>query len=164
MDEEYDWFGILIYGGALIALYAAFMLEYKDLYCPCENQSCKLGNGASFAEGKAKKGDDFHTLLAKIRISSRYDEASVYWRRCIIFAVLLAFSLLIIVFRRFPTAYELLASFILIYLFSFLFLVYYQETVSKPATAQINELTSELFKMNKHSDNSDELGGYYKQN
>ena len=146
--EEWDWFAILIYGGALVALYASVMLEYKDLYCPCEGQKCKTGNGAAFAEGKAKSGDDLHTLLAKIRISSRYDEASVYWRRCIIFSVLLSFSLLLIVFRRIPTSYELLASFILIYLFTFLFLVFYQETVSKLATAQINELTELVYSNN----------------
>ncbi len=142
--EDVDWFSIVAYGAALTALYAACMLEYKDLYCPCEKQECRLGNGAAFAEGKAKKEDDFHTLLGKIRISGRYDEASVYWRRCIIFSVLLSFSLLLIVFQRFPTGYELLASFILIYLFTFLFLVFYQETVSKPATAQINEATNLL--------------------
>ena len=142
--EEIEWFGVLVYGGALVALYAAVTLEYKDLYCPCENQKCRLGNGAAFAEGKVKKGDDLHTLLAKIRISSRYDEASVYWRRCIVFSVILSFLLLLIVFQRFPTSYELLASFILIYLVSFLFLTFYQENVSKPATSQVNEATFEI--------------------
>lgn len=144
--EEIDWFGIIIYGGALVALYAAAMLEYKDLYCPYENQVCKKGNCAAFAEGKPNKNDDFHTLLAKIRISSRYDEASVYWRRCIIFSVLLSFSLLLIIFKRFPSPYELLASFILIYLFTFLFLIYYQETISKPATLQVNDATKLLLR------------------
>ena len=142
--EEIEWFGVLVYGGALIALYVAVTLEYKDLYCPCENQKCRLGNGAAFAEGKIKKGDDLHTLLAKIRISSRYDEASVYWRRCIVFSVILSFLLLLILFQRLPTSYELLASFILIYLVSFLFLTFYQENVSKPATSQVNEATFEI--------------------
>ena len=142
--EEIDCFPILVYGGALVALYAAITLEYKDLYCPCENQKCKVGNGAAFAEGKIQKGDDLHTLLGKIRISSRYDEASVYWRRCIVFSVILSFLLLLIVFQRFPSAYELLASFILIYLLSFLFLTFYQENVSKPATSQVNEATFEI--------------------
>ena len=144
--SEYNWFGVIIYLGALVALYFALFLEYKDLFCPCENQECKLGNGAAYSEGKPLEGDDYHTLLAKIRISSRYDEASVYWRRCIIFSILLSFSLLLIVFQRFPSPYELLSSFILIYLFTFLFLVFYQETVSKQATAQVNKATYMLSK------------------
>jgi hypothetical protein len=135
-------FWILIYSAALIALYVALMLEYKDLYCPKDGQTPKVGNGAAYAEGKAGKEDDYYTLLAKIRISSRYDEASVYWRRSIVFSVLLTFTLLPLILRRFPDAYEVLTSFIVIYLFIFLFLVYYQEVVSKPATNQVNEATS----------------------
>jgi len=55
--------------------------------------------------------------------------------------------LLLCVLRRLPDAYELLASFVIIYLFIFLFLVYYQEVVSKPATKQVNEATN-LIKSN----------------
>ncbi|MBY9021752.1 MAG: hypothetical protein KGD67_11910, partial [Candidatus Lokiarchaeota archaeon] len=62
----------------------------------------------------------------------------------IIFSVLLSFTLLLCVLRRLPNGYELLASFVIIYLFIFLFLVYYQEVVSKPATKQVNEATSLL--------------------
>lgn len=148
LDECYDyveninWFTVIAYLAAFIALYAAIILEQKDLFCPYENQTSAWGNGAAYAEGKPHSSDNFHTLLAKIRISSRYDEASVYWRRCIIFAVLLSFTLLICVLRRLPTGYELLASFVIIYLFTYLFLVYYQEVVSKAATKQVNEATA----------------------
>lgn len=145
--ENINWFTVIAYLIAFIALYAAIILEQKDLFCPYENQKCELGNGAAYAEGKPNDKDNFHTLLAKIRISSRYDEASVYWRRCIIFSVLLSFTLLICVLRRLPDGYELLASFVIIYLFIFLFLVYYQEVVSKPATKQVNEATN-LIKSN----------------
>ena len=145
--ENINWFTVLAYLIAFIALYAAIILEQKDLFCPYENQKCEVGNGAAYAEGKPCENDNFHTLLAKIRISSRYDEASVYWRRCIIFSVLLSFTLLLCVLRRLPDAYELLASFVIIYLFIFLFLVYYQEVVSKPATTQVNEATN-LIKSN----------------
>ena len=142
--EYVDFFTIIVYISAFIALYAAFILEYKDLFCPKENQTPGWGNGAAYADGKPDKFDDYHSLLAKIRISSRYDEASVYWRRCIIFSVLLGFSLLLVVLKRFPSGYEFLASFVIIYLFIFLFLVYYQEIVSKPATKQVNLATDML--------------------
>ena len=139
-----DWFTTFIYLSAFIALYAAYLLEYKDLFCPYDGQSCQIGNGAAYEKGKPHKEDDIYTLLQKIRISSRYDEASVYWRRCIIFAVLLSFTLLFCVLRRLPNGYELLASFTVIYLFTYLFLVYYQEIISKAATKQINEATNLL--------------------
>ena len=140
--ENINWFTVIAYLAAFIALYAAIILEQKDLFCPYEGQSCQVGNGASYIEGKPNNHDNFHTLLAKIRISSRYDEASVYWRRSIIFSVLLSFTLLLCVLRRLPNGYELLASFVIIYLFIFLFLVYYQEVVSKPATKQVNDATN----------------------
>lgn len=142
--ESIDWFTIIIYLCTLVALYSALILEYKDLFCPLENQLPDYGNGASYSEGKAKLNDDYYTLLAKIRISSRYDESSVYWRRCIIFSVLLSFTLLFCIMKRFPTGYEVLASFTIIYLFTYLFLVYYQEIVSKPATKQVNDATTLL--------------------
>ena len=143
--EYVDFFTIIVYISAFIALYAAFILEYKDLFHPKENQVADWGNGAAYSEGNPSKHDDYHTLLAKIRISSRYDEASVYWRRCIIFSVLLSFTLLLVVLKRLPSGYEVLASFVIIYLFIFLFLVYYQEVVSKPATKQVN-LATEMLK------------------
>jgi hypothetical protein len=143
-NEYINWFDVFIYFTAFIALYFALLLEYYDIYCPNEGQICKLGNGAAYAEGKPNKDDDVDTLLAKIRISSRYDEASVYWRRTIIFSILLMFTLLLLVLRRLPNGTELLISFITIYLFTFLFLVYYQEVVSKQATQQVNEATELL--------------------
>ena len=136
-----DWFTTFIYLSAFIALYAAYLLEYKDLFCPYDGQSCQIGNGAAYEKGKPHKEDDIYTLLQKIRISSRYDEASVYWRRTIIFTVLLLFVLLILVLQRLPNGYEVLVGFIVIYLFTFLFLVYYQEVVSKPATKQVKDAT-----------------------
>ena len=138
-----NWFDIFIYLSALTALYFAFILEYKDLFCPNDN-ICLVGKGASYEKGKINKDDDYYTILEKIRISSRYDEASVYWRRVIIFTVLLEFVLLILVLQRLPNGYEVLVSFITIYLFTFLFLVYYQEVVSKPATKQIIEATKKI--------------------
>lgn len=139
-----NWFCVFIYVCAFIALYAAITLEYKDLFCPLENQQAKVGNGAAYEKGKPELEDDYLTLLAKIRISSRYDESSVYWRRSIIFSVLLTFTLLILILQRLPNAYEILVSFSVIYLFIFLFLTYYQEVVSKPATKQVNEATDLL--------------------
>ena len=142
-DQYINWFDIFIYLAAFTALYFSILAEYSDLYCPHPGETCKVGNGSAYAKGKPERDDDIDTLLAKIRISSRYDEASVYWRRVIIFSVLLMFTLLILVLRRLPDGTEVLISFITIYLFTFLFLVYYQEVVSKPATKQVN-LATEL--------------------
>lgn len=138
---DWDWFTVFTVVASLTALYFAFILEYKDLFCPYDDQKCKLGNGASYIKGKVNKHDNYHEILQKIRISSRYDEASVYWRRSIIFSVLILYVLLIVVLRRFPNGYEILVSFIIIYLFIFTFLVYYQEVISKPATKQVTQAT-----------------------
>jgi hypothetical protein len=149
-DYLYDlpWFTIFIYSSAIIALFAALYLERKDLFYP-HGGSSKYGNGAAYEKGKIKHGDDYHTILQKLRISSRYDEASVYWRRCIIFTVLLMFTVLIIALQRLPTAYEVLVSFIVIYLFTYLMLVYYQNVVSIYATEQVDKGTKILEKTYK---------------
>ena len=143
-SEYINWFDVIVYIIAFTALYFAIYLEYYDLFCPHEGQTCKVGNGAAYASGKPHPKDDVDTLLAKIRISCRYDEASVYWRRTIIFSVLLMFTLLLLILRRLPNGTEVLISFITIYLFTFLFLMYYQEVVSKPATEQVNQATALL--------------------
>lgn len=140
-NEYINWFDVLTYIIFFIALYFALYLEYYDLFCPHNCQPCKVGNGAAYEGGKPNEDDNVETLLAKIRISSRYDEASVYWRRTIVFSILLTFTLLLLLYRRLPDATELIISFITIYLFTFLFQVYYQEVVSKPATQQVNEAT-----------------------
>ena len=139
-----DFFTIIMYIATFITLYFALTLEYKDLFCPYDGQKCKVGNGAAYEKGKIDPNDSYETILKKIRISSRYDESSVYWRRTIIFTILLLYTLLLLVLRRLPNGYEILTSLITIYLFTFLFLVYYQETVSKPATKQVSEATYKL--------------------
>lgn len=139
-----DWFDVLAYVILLTALYFALYLEYYDLYCPHDGQTCRVGQGAAYEAGKPEDTDSVDTLLSKIRISSRYDEASVYWRRTIVFSTLLTLTLLLLLLRRLPKAEELLISFVTIYLFTFLFQVYYQEVVSKPATQQVNRATELL--------------------
>lgn len=140
-----DLFTIFIYVSVIIAFLAAFYLEYKDLFCPHDNRA-EYGKGAAYAAGKVDKHDNSHTILQKIRISSRYDEGSVYWRRTIIFTVIVLFSVLILSLQKLPNAYEIIVSFIVIYLLTFLFLNYYQNTVSKYATRQITEATKILAK------------------
>jgi len=148
-DYEYlcdlPWFTIFIYTVAIVAFLAALYLEYKDLFCPHGGVG-KYGNGAAYGKGKIHKNDDYKTILQKIRISGRYDEASIYWRRSIIFTVILLFSVLILTLMRLPTAYEVIVSFIVIYLFTYLMLVYYQNTVSIYATNQIDVATRILEK------------------
>lgn len=145
--NDWDWFTVVAYVASFTALFAALYLEYKDLFC--ENGKCKVGNGASYVHGKPKKDDSFNTLLSKIRISSKYDEASVYWRRVIIFTVITLYILLLLVLQRLPNGYEILVSFATLYLLTFLSLVYYQEVVSKPATKQVNKATKLLHDYHK---------------
>lgn len=144
--SDLPWFTIFIYASGIIALFAALYLEYKDLFCP-HGGKARYGNGAAYEKGKIKDTDGYHTILQKIRISSRYDEASVYWRRSIIFTILLLFTVLIISLQRLPSAYEALVSFIVIYLFTYLMLNYYQNTVSIYATEQVDKGTKILGKM-----------------
>lgn len=146
--EDWPWFTIFIYSSAIIAFLAAWYLEYKDLYYPHGGRP-RYGNGGAYEKGKVKCNDNYKTILQKIRISSRYDEASVYWRRSIIFSVLLLFVLLPMVLLRLPTAYEVLVSFVIIYLFTYLMLVYYQNNVSSYATKQVDKATAILEKYNK---------------
>lgn len=147
MDYDYlyelPWFTIFIYTSAIVAFLVALYLEHKDLFCPDGNK-CYNGNGAAYIKGKVNDNDSYKKILQKIRISSRYDEASVYWRRSIVFTVLLLFVLLVLIKQDLPTAYEVLISFIVIYLFIFLMLTYYQNTVSIYATKQVDEGTKIL--------------------
>jgi len=139
-----SWFDLFMYFATMVAFIFAVQLEYKDLYCPHPKQKCKRGRGAVHEAGKIKDDDSYDEILRKIRISSRYDESSVYWRRTIIFTVIILYSVLIISQRRLPNGYEILSSFIVIYLLFFLFLNYYQWNVSVPATKQIDEATRKL--------------------
>lgn len=142
---DLPWFTIFIYAVVIITFLVAFQAEYIDLFCS-HGGKADYGKGASYYLGKISKYDDYHEILQKIRISSRYDEASVYWRRAVIFTVLTLFSVLILALQRLPTAYEVLVSFIVIYLFTFLMLNYYQNVISKYATKQINTATKLLEK------------------
>ena len=140
---ELPWFTIFIYSAAIIAFLAALYLEYKDLFCPYGGRG-KYGKGAAYEKGKISEKDSYERILQKIRISCRYDEASVYWRRTIIFTVPLLFTVLILTQQRLPTAYEVMVSFFVIYLFTYLMLVYYQNNVSTYATKQVDEATKVL--------------------
>jgi hypothetical protein len=144
--SDLPWFTVFIYVSVFVAFLAAFYLEYKDLFCP-NGQMSRIGNGAAYNKGKVYKDDSVETILQKIRISSRYDESSVYWRRSIIFTVTVLFSVLLVALRRLPTAYEVLTGFVIIYMFTYLFLNYYQDVISVPASKQVTEATKILEKM-----------------
>ena len=158
---EWPLFTIFAYSGVIIAFLFAFYLEYKDLFCP-DGGIAKVGKGNAYSKGKVKKDDDLDEILQKIRISSRYDEASVYWRRSIVFSVLLLFTLLILALQRLPNPYEILVSFVVIYMFVFLFQTYYQSVVSAPATKQVTEATEILKRSyNCHSNSSNSTSDYH---
>jgi hypothetical protein len=139
---DLPWFTIFIYIAIIITFIVAFQAEYNDIFC--SDGKAEYGNGAAYAAGKIYDDDDFDTILQKIRISSRYDEASVYWRRSIIFTILVLFVVLILALQRLPNAYEIIVSFTVIYLFTFLMLNYYQHVISKYATRQISKGTKLL--------------------
>ena len=158
MDQLTDWynycinnvplFTIFIYLAILTAFLFSYYIEYKDLFCqfgnPFAKGDCKSGNGAVYIKGKVKPDDSCEEILQKIRISSRYDEESVYWRRSIVFTSIAVFAVLIITQKRLPTGYEALAGFFVIYMLTFLFLNYYQRALSKPATKQVERATKIL--------------------
>jgi len=134
-----NYFDIFIYLAMIITLIAALYLENKDLFWWDGYDNYSSGNGAAYSLGKPCKHDNVNSLLKKIKISSRYDESSVYWRRVIIFTILLTFFVLFLVLQRLPTGLEVLISFVVIYFFTFIFLVLFQEVVSKPATKQVDK-------------------------
>ena len=156
---ELPWFTIFIYVSAIVAFLSALYLEYKDLFCPHGGRA-RYGQGASYEKGRIDSDDTYETILQKIRISSRYDEASIYWRRSIIFTVILLFPLLILLLYRLPTAYEVLVSFIVIYLFTYMMLVYYQTNVSVYATSQVDKGTRKLEKYYKSNNHSNDYNYY----
>ena len=135
----FDWFTVLVYFGALLILFIAIWVERKEIYCCNGETKCKYGHGASYYYGKVNPNDSYKEILRKIRITSRYDEASVYWRKSIIFTILLLFVLLPLVLQRFPNGYEVLVSFIVIYIFIYSFLCFYRDNVSKYATKQLSK-------------------------
>lgn len=141
--NELPCFTIFVYLAILVAFLFALRIEYKDLFCPYGGK-CKYGNGNSYKEGKVHRDDSCKEILQKIRISSRYDESSVYWRRSIVFASITVFAVLIIALRRLPTGWEALMGFIIIYLLTYLSLSYYQENLSKPAAKQVDRATKIL--------------------
>jgi hypothetical protein len=150
-----DYFYIFICVVFLVAFVIVFIVEYNDLFC-YETDNCGIGNGAAYSEGKVSSKDSYDIILQKIRISSRYDQSSVYWRKSLLFSIIVLFSVLIITQKRLPNAYEMLAGFIIIYMLIFLFLNYYQMVVSKPATKQIvkaTKLLNKLKKINKDKQN-----------
>lgn len=140
----FDWFTGLIYFGAILILIIAIWVEKKEIYCCNGEAKCKYGHGASYYHGKVNHNDSYDEILRKIRITSRYDEASVYWRRSIIFTILLIFTLLPLVLHEFPNGYQVLVSFIVIYIFIYSFLCFYRDNVSKYATKQLSENLKKL--------------------
>ncbi len=136
---------IIVYFFAIIALIAAYILEKKDLFYSQENMENNTNYiAAVYEKGIPTHDDTLSDLLTKIRISSRYDVSSVYWRRCIIVSVLLSFILIITTYRRLPTALELLCFFTVIYLCLYVFLNFYRDNLSLPATENVKHATSYL--------------------
>lgn len=137
-----DWMNITIYLILFITLISAIYLEYIDIYCQGESRGnvCKKGEGASYYKGKPKNNDDIDTLLMKMRISSRYDICSVYWRRSIIFSIILSFVGLWLLLKRIPTGAELLVFTLITYLLTYFMFHYYQHSISYPAFTQFENI------------------------
>lgn len=142
---DLPWVYILIFLILIIAVLKAFECEYNDLFC-CEPYECAYGNGSSYRKGKIKHDDTPKEILRKIRISSKYDESSVYWRRSLILAFIFLIFLSFFLLRRMPTAYETIVIIVISYLIIYLFQVYYRENLSACASKQISKATEKMEK------------------
>ena len=157
-----NWKNIIVYLIILVAFVSAYILEHKDLYK--ENRNL----GAVYEKGIPTETDTLSELLSKIRITSRYDVSSVYWRRCIIVSTIITFILIIISYRRLPSALELIYYFVLIYLVLYMFLNYYRDNLSIPSSEHIR--TSTTYIQNKLNNDLnieltvDDLIELYKEN
>lgn len=143
-----DVFTFLVYIGAIIAFFIVIQVENQELYNRGGKRNLyKNGEGASYYKGKYRDGDNFKKILQKIRISSRYDVETVYWRRSLLFSIVISFLILAIVLRRFPRGVEFLPAILILYLTLYFFFLYYQKNVSEIASEQVSENIKKLEKM-----------------
>ena len=140
---EQCWFTWLVYIISMITLWMVFWTEYGELFNEGKSGSdinnYKYNRGASYYEGKYRKNQSYDRILRNIRISARYDVETVYWRRSLIFSIIVSFLILLLVLRRLPMGTEFLSAIIVLYLSLYFFLIYYQRHVSFPAVKQVCE-------------------------
>lgn len=142
--EFLDVMTIFMYIAMIVALYFAITCERQDLRCYGQKTRCKEGKVASIYGSKPKESDSPEKLLEKIRIASRHETSSVYWRRSLIFAIVIGFILLLLVNRRLPNGLELLITILILYLPLYLLFVYYQSHVSQHGVNRIRKATELL--------------------
>jgi hypothetical protein len=133
---------IVIYIVAILLFLLAFKSEKKDLYCYDANgftSECGPGQGMSYIQGRPDPNDDVFTLLNKLEHTVRHDDGSVKWRRCLIFALIATFVLFFLLYGRLPNGVELLISFIVIYIGSYLMYSFFQSNLTFYAVEQADE-------------------------
>jgi len=134
---------IIVYIIAIITVICVLPQESQDVNSVYIDGKWLRGYrmGAPYHHGKPRRRDTVRTLLEKIRLSSRYEVNSVKWRRCILFAIIAGFVLLSLLFYRLPTGQELIIAVIVLYLFSYIALDYYQQNIADPAVDNITKAT-----------------------
>lgn len=145
MDIKYDKVSIVIYIIFIVFLILALVVEKQDIHCRDMNgKTCGVGMGRTYARGIPADSDDIKTLLAKIRITSRYDLNSVIWRRCYIGAIISALVVVFVIKNRMATGLELVSSFLIIYITFYLIMTMFQKWIADPALKQMDDIVARL--------------------
>lgn len=132
------WLGYFL---IFIFLIFALLAEYSDLYCPhpkCKNL-CRKGHGMPYYHGIGKEDDDFDVLLNKIKLTVRYENNSVKWRRAIIIAFIITLILIPLLYCRLADLYEIIIIFIVVYLALYLCFIFYNDTLSSEAVEVVDK-------------------------
>lgn len=132
---------VIVYIVIIVLAYYAIKMEYTDLKCPSTkgNEVCGNGRGVAYIQGKPNADDDVCTLISKIGLSSKYESNSVKWRRCLIFSIIVTFAIFGLILCRLPNGQELLISILILYIASYLLLIFYYNSISRPAVKQIDQ-------------------------
>lgn len=145
MNIKFDKISVVIYVIFISFLILALIVEKQDIHCRDINgKTCGVGMGRTYARGAPSSYDDIKSLLAKIRITSRYDLNSVIWRRCYIGALISALIVVFVIKNRMATGLELVSSFLIIYITFYLIMTMFQKWIAEPALKQMDDLVARL--------------------
>ncbi len=143
--KTWDWNTIIIYIIVICILLFALIAEYRETNCAdISAEICGPGQGRAYFNSRPLPGDTKEQLLEKINQTARYDLNGIHWRRVMIKAIIYAFIISWIVGRKFPKGHVLAIIIIIIFLIGYAFRIHYQESVVKPATEQVEDITKLL--------------------
>lgn len=126
---------VAIYIGILVLVVFAVWAEWKDL---------KSKAATSYAE--PNRGDSFSEIIQKIKMTSKYESNSIFWRRAIIAAIVSSFLILYITNKKIPDGITMATAFLITYIIIYIMITVFQKLISSRAVNQIEELTRILEK------------------